>query len=199
MKVSRIVWVFVLMVTMAACASHKEFHRTHAVEADTLAAQATIDTHIDSKLTRIDSILNTLIQHLVSESKSSEQSNETVTETITTSIDSLGRELRTEQRTINRTASREEQQRQEQWQEQMLSQVQTLQQQYDSLFRAFESKIETHWQQADSTSTKKDVGQTAGLSWWQRLKDNVLFSVIVIILLTGLWLTRSWWKNLLKL
>ena len=192
MKVLRIVWVFALMVAMVSCASHKEFHRSHAVDADTLAAQAKIDTHVDSKLTRIDSIFNTLIQHLVSESKSSEQSNEMVTETITTSTDSLGRESRTEQRTINRTASREEQQRQEQLQEQMLSQIQTLQQQYDSLFHVFESRIEKHWQQADSTSTKKNVEQTAVMSWWQRLN-------IIIALLVALWLTRSWWKNLLKL
>lgn len=199
MKVLRIVWMFVLMVTVASCASHKEFHRSHAVDADTLAAQAKIDTHVDSKLTRIDSIFNMLKQHLVSESKSSEQSNETVNETITTSTDSLGRESRTEQRTINRTVNREEQKRQEQWQEQMLSQIHTLQQQYDSLFHAFESRMESHWQQADSTSAKKDVEQTAVTSWWQRLKDKVLFSVVVIILLAALWLTRSWWKNLLKL
>lgn len=195
MKGLKIICVM-LLIMVASCASHNELHRSRSVEADTLAAQSKQDTQIGVGLTRIDSILNVFLEHSATENTSSEQSQETISEIITTIIDSLGRENRTEQRTINRSMSRDEQLRQELWQQQMFSQIQALRFHYDSLLCAFESKMEAHSQQADSTSTKKDVGQTAGPSWWQRLKDKIFFTIVVIVLIAAIWLTRNWWKNL---
>ena len=160
-----------------------------------MARQAQTDTRITAVAERLDSLFTFFIQRGHEHSSSSEDSRETITETITTSIDSLGRQLRTEQRTTDRTLSRQEQRDREQWQQQMQAAYQRQLASYDSLLRAAESRLQTHWEQRDSTNEQHISTPAASQPWYRRLWSNLQWIFAGIILGVAIYTTRRWWKR----
>jgi len=193
------VWTFIAyaVISLCSCATKKELyeHHSHHIEADTLARQAQADTRVTAVSERLDSLFTLFMQREHEHSSSSEDSRETITETITTSIDSLGRQLRTEQRTTDRTLSRQEQHDREQWQQQMQTAYQRQLAAYDSLLRAAESRLQTHWEQRDSTNEQHISAPAATLPWYRRLWDNLQWLIAGIILGVAIYTTRRWWKR----
>jgi hypothetical protein len=195
------VWTFIVLaaISLCSCATKKELyeHHSHHIEADTLAQQAQTDTRITTVAERLDSLFALFMQREYERSTTNEDSRETITETITTSIDSLGRQLRTEQRTIDRTLSRQEQHDREQWQQQMQAAYQRQLASYDSLLRAAESRLQTHWEQRDSTNEQHISAPAATQPWYRRLWNNLQWLIAGAILAAAIWITRRWWRHIL--
>ena len=193
------VWTFIVWaaISLCSCATKKEIyeHHSHHIEADTLARQSQTDTRITAVAERLDSLFTSFMQRERERSTTNEDSRETITETITTSIDSLGRQLRTEQRTTDRTLSRQEQRDREQWQQQMQAAYQRQLDAYDSLLRAAESRLQTHWEQRDSTNEQHISAPAATQPWYRRLWNNLQWIFAGAILGAAIWITRSWWLH----
>lgn len=189
-----IVWA---AISLCSCATKKELyeHHSHHIEADTLARQTQTDTRITAVAERLDSLFTLFMQREHEHASSSEDSRETITETITTSIDSLGRQLRTEQRTTDRTLSRQEQRDREQWQQQMQAAYQRQLAAYDSLLRAAESRLQTHWEQRDSTNEQHISVPAASQPWYRCLWSNLQWLIAGTILGVAIYTTRRWWKR----
>ena len=187
-----------LLIGICSCTTTREIHHHHYQQADTLATQTQADTHVGTSTASLDSLLKDIFTGQSASWFSHEDNTETITETITTAIDSLGRELRTEQRTTTRTLSREEQQQWEQYRQEWEQRTQRQMQQYDSLFHAFESQLQTHWE-STITDDEQTAKNTQPLSWWQRLKAKVGgITIAALLLAVGLYFTRQWWRKLLK-
>lgn len=193
------VWTFIVwaVISLCSCATKKELYEHHSnhIEADTLARQAQTDTRLTAISERLDSLFTSFMQREREHSTTNEDSRETITETITTSIDSLGRQLRTEQRTTDRTLSRQEQRDREQWQQQMQAAYQRQLASYDSLLRAAESRLQTHWEQRDSTNEQHISAPAASQPWYRRLWNNLQWLIAGIILGIAIYTTSRWWHH----
>lgn len=190
-------FIVLAAISLCSCATKKEIyeHHSHHIEADTLARKAQTDTRVTALAERLDSLFTLFMQREHERSTTNEDSRETITETITTSIDSLGRQLRTEQRTTDRTLSRQEQRDREQWQQQMQTAYQRQLAAYDSLLRAAESRLQTHWEQCDSTNEQHISAPAATQPWYRRLWSNLQWLIAGIILGIAIYATRRWWLH----
>lgn len=185
------------LLLMCSCTTTREVHHHHYVQADTLAAQAQADAHMASSTAWVDSLFRSILTQQSASWFSHEDNREVTTETITTTIDSLGREMRTEQRTTERNLSRQQEQRQEQWQHDVESRLQAALAARDSAWQQRLQVLQAHYEQSDSSSVQRDSAPAAA-SLWQRTKSWAEGAVIGAVLALGLWLTRKWWKKLLK-
>jgi len=194
-------FIVLAAISLCSCATKKEIyeHRSHHIEADTLARQAQADTRLTAISERLDSLFALFMQREHERSTTNEDSRETITETITTSIDSLGRQLRTEQRTTDRTLSRQEQRDREHWQQQMQASYQRQLASYDSLLRVAEKRLQTHWEQRDSTNEQRISAPAATQPWYRRLWSNLQWLIAGIILGVALLITRRWWRHILQI
>lgn len=192
-------FIVLAAISLCSCATKKEIyeHHSHHIEADTLARQAQADTHVTALAERLDSLFTLFMQREHERSTTNEDSRETITETITTSIDSLGRQLRTEQRTTDRTLSRQEQRDREQWQQQIQATYQRQLAAYDSLLRAAESRLQTHWELRDSTNEQHISTPANSQPWYLRLLSNLQWLIAGIILGVAIYTTRRWWLHIL--
>ena len=187
-----------LLFCTCSCTTTREIHHHHYAQADTFAAQSQADTHASNSTALLDSLMTALFTSQSASWSSHEDNTETITETITIAIDSLGRELRTEQRTTTRSASREQQQQWEQYRQEWEQHTQRQLQQYDSLYRVFESRLQTHYESA-TANDEQTVKNAQSPSWWQRLEAKVGgIAIFALLLAVGLFFTRQWWRNLLK-
>lgn len=194
-------FIVLAAISLCSCVTKKEIyeHHSHHIEADTLAQQAQTDAHLTAISERLDSLFTSFMQREYERSTTNEDSRETITETITTSIDSLGRQLRTEQRTTDRTLSRQEQRDREQWQQQMQAAYQRQLAAYDSLLQAAESRLQTHWEQRDSTNEQHISTPAATQPWYRRLWDSLQWFIAGTILGVALLITRRWWLHKLQI
>lgn len=184
-----LIGVTLMVLSLVACASTKEFHQQHqhTVEIDTLAHQAETDSARHEHRQDIDSIVTASVWAAMQEFVKSEQEREKITETITTFIDSLGREVRQEQRTTERELSRQEQQRREEQLEQTISSLHQRLEVMDAEWSERLQRLEATVRDATVTHTDA-VKQTQAqpLSWWQRAwtwLKGILVGIVVGIVI----------------
>ena len=177
-----------------------ENHHHHYVQADTLAIQAQVDKQLTSWHAQMDSSWRQSWQEYSASMTSNEDQKEKVTETITTWTDSLGREMRQEQRTTERSLSRMQQQTEQRLSREFEARLSTALDSVNDIWQQRFDAIQTHFEQADSSSVKETPATKTELPWykrwWQTLKDYLLIAGIVALLI----ITRSiWWPWCKKL
>ena len=188
-----LIGVTLMVLSLVACASTKEFHQqhTHTVDIDTLAAEAKTDSHTQQQVESIDSIVTASVWAAMQEFVKTEQEREKITETITTFIDSLGREVRQEQRTTDRSVSRQEQQHREEQLEQTISSLHQRLEVMDSEWHERLQRIEATVRDATVTHTDAVKQSAQPLSWWAKAwtwLKGILVGIVIGILI-------ACWRN----
>jgi len=187
---------------LTGCTTPKivENHHHHYVQADTLAIQAQVDKQLTSWHAQMDSSWRQRMEEYSASMTSNEDQKEKVTETIITWTDSLGREMRQEQRTTERSLSRMQQQTEQRLSREFEARLSTALDSVNDIWQQRFDAIQTHFEQADSSSVKETPATKTELPWykrwWQTLKDYLLIAGIVALLI----ITRSiWWPWCKKL
>lgn len=195
-----IIMAIAVGILFASCAAPKAIDRTehHHSDIDTLSIQAAVDAHMTSWHERIDSLFR---ERVVSSSAAlyhSADQKELITETVTTTTDSLGRAVRQEQRTISRDLHQEQQQIALRIEREMESRLQTALDRQDSIWQKRLDAAMIHREQTDSThNTVTPVAQDSR-PWYRRWADHLQWLVIGIVLAAAIWVTRRWWRKLIK-
>lgn len=194
----------VVLFMFAGCTTPKivEQHHHHYVQADTLAVQAMVDKQLTSWHEQMDSSWRQSWQEYSASLFSNEDQKEKVTETITTWTDSLGREMRQEQRTTERSLSRMQQQTEQRLTSEFEQRMSVVVDSLNDIWQQRFNALQTHFEQADSSSVKETPATKTELPWykrwWQSLKDRLLaIAIIALLLMTrNIWL--PWCINLFR-
>lgn len=187
-------------IMLGSCAAPKAIDRTeyHHSDIDTLSIQAVVDAHMTSWHERMDSLFRERVSQFSSEQHSSTDQKELITETVTTTTDSLGRAVRQEQRTISRDLHQEQQQLALRIEREMETRLQTALDRQDSIWQQRLNAAMIHREQTDSThNTVTPVAQD-NRPWYRRWADHLQWLAIGIVLAAALWITRRWWRKLIK-
>ena len=177
-----------------------ENHHHHYEQADTLAIQAQIDRTVNSWHAQMDSSWRQSWQEYSASLFSNEDQKEHITETITTYIDSLGREVRQEQRTTERSLSRIQQQTEQRLSREFEQRMSVITDSLNDIWQQRFEQYQTHWEQTDSTHVKETPATKTELPWykrwWQTLKDYLLMTGIILLIIAT---RRIWWQWCKKL
>lgn len=187
-------------ILLGSCAAPKAIDRTehHHAAIDTLSIQAAVDAHMTSWHERMDSLFRERVSQFSSEQHSSTDQKELITETVTTTTDSLGRAVRQEQRTISRDLHQEQQQIARRIEREMESRLQTALARQDSIWQHRLDIALSHREQTDSTHNTVTPVPQDNRPWYRRWADHLQWLAIGIVLAAALWITRRWWRRLLK-
>ena len=187
---------------LTGCSSPKvvESHHHHTMQADTLAVQAMVDKQLNSWHEQMDSSWRQSWQEYSASMFSNEDQKEKVTETITTFVDSLGREVRQEQRTTERSLSRLQQQTEQRLSREFEQRMSVVVDSLNDIWQQRFERYQTHWEQTDSTHVKETPATKTELPWykrwWQTLKDYLLMTGIILLIIAT---RRIWWPWCKKL
>ena len=189
-----------LCILLGSCAAPKAVERTehHRAEADTMAIQAAVDAHMTSWHECMDSLFR---ERTVSSSVAlyhSADQKELITETVTTTTDSLGRAVRQEQRTISRDLHQEQQQIALRLEREMESRLQTALALQDSIWQQRLDAALIHREQTDSTHHTVTPVPQDNRPWYRRWADHLQWLAIGIVFAVAIWITRRWWRRLIK-
>lgn len=190
----------IVCALLGSCAAPKAIDRAeyHHSAIDTLSIQAAVDAHMTSWHERMDSLFRERTSQFSSEQQSSTDQKELITETVTTTTDSLGRSIRQEQRIISRDLHQEQQQIALRIEREMETRLQTTLAIHDSIWQQRLDAAMSHREQTDSAHyTATPVAQD-NRPWYRRWADHLQWLTIGIILAAGLWVTRRWWRKLIK-
>jgi len=195
-----IVLAIAVGILLGSCAAPKAIDRTehHHAAIDTLSIQAAVDAHMSSWHERIDSIFRERTVSSSEEQHSSTDQKELITETVTTTTDSLGRSIRQEQRTISRDLHQEQQQLTLRLEREMESRLQTALDRQDSIWQQRLDAALSHREQTDSTHNTITPVPQDNRPWYRRWADHLQWLAIGIVLAAALWITRRWWRRLIK-
>lgn len=187
-------------ILLGSCAAPKAIDRTehHHAAIDTLSIQAAVDAHMTSWHERMDSLFRERVSQFSSEQHSSTDQKELITETVTTTTDSLGRAVRQEQRTISRDLHQEQQQIARRIEREMESRLQTALARQDSIWQHRLDIALSHREQTDSTHNTVTPVPQDNRPWYRRWADHLQWFAVGIVLAAALWITRRWWRRLLK-
>lgn len=192
--------ILTLCLWIISCAAPKAVERTvhHRAEADTMAIQAVVDARMQSVTTLFDSLFRERVSQSSAEQHSSTDQKELITETVTTTTDSLGRSIRQEQRTISRDLHQEQQQIARRIEREMESRMQTALDRQDSIWQQRLNAAMSHREQTDSTHNTVTPVPQDNRPWYRRWADHLQWLAIGIVFAVALWITRRWWRRLLK-
>lgn len=188
--------VVALIAFLASCAPTEKVvyeHIHHYQQADSMATEATHDTHVSNTTALMDSIARHVFNEYRASWFSHEDEKEVTTETITTTVDSLGRQIRTEQRTTERNLSRMQQQTEQRLTQEFEQRLQTAIEHHDSLWQQRLTQVQAHWEQQldrENTTATKTEHQPWYTRWWQTLKGYLLCAAVVLLLIAT---RRIWW------
>lgn len=195
---------FVLAIILCAlpgsCAAPKAIDRAehHHSAIDTLSIQAAVDAHMTSWHERMDSLFCERISQSSSEQYSSTVQKELITETVTTTTDSLGRAVRQEQRTISRDLHQEQQQIARRIEREIETRLQTALALQDSIWQQRLDIAMSHREQTDSTHNTVTPVPQDNRPWYRRWADRLQWLAIGVVFAAALWVTRRWWRKLIK-
>jgi hypothetical protein len=189
-----------LCILLGSCAAPKVIDRAehHHSAIDTLSIQAAVDAHMTSWHERMDSLFRERVSQFSSEQHSSTDQKELITETVTTTTDSLGRAVRQEQRTISRDLHQEQQQIALRMEREMENRLQTALARHDSIWQQRLDAALSHREQTDSTHNTVTPAAQDNRPWYRRWADRLQWLAVGIILAAALWITRRWWRRLIK-
>ena len=191
--------IAIAILLLVSCTTTKvvEQHHHHTYQADTLAMQAAIDSHLSSWHEQMDSVVHHVFQQYSASWFSHDEEKEVTTETVTSWVDSLGRQMRQEQRTTERTLSREQQQREERLTQEFESRLQTALARQDSAWQAKFNEFLSHHEQTDSSSVHRDFVTADNRPWYKRWWDKLRFMIfgVGIGLAACLFFIRKIWKK----
>ncbi len=192
--------ILALCLWIISCAAPKAVERTvrHSAEADTMAIQAAVDARMQSLTARMDSLFRERTVSSSAEQHSSTDQKELINETVTTTTDSLGRSIRQEQRTISRDLHQEQQQIARRIEREMESRLQTALDRQDSIWQQRLDIALSHREQTDSTRHTVTPVPQDSRPWYRRWADHLQWFAIGIVLAAALWITRRWWRRLIK-
>jgi len=177
-----------------------ENHHHYYEQADTLAIKAQVDKRLNSWHEQMDSSWRQSWQEYSASMFSNEDQKEKVTETITTFVDSLGREVRQEQRTTERSLSRLQQQTEQRLSREFEQRMSVVVDSLNDIWQQRFERYQTHWEQTDSTHVKETPATKTELPWykrwWQTLKDYLLMTGIILLIIAT---RRIWWPWCKKL
>jgi hypothetical protein len=187
-------------ILLGSCAAPKAIDRAehHHAAVDTLSIQAAVDAHMTSWHERMDSLFRERTSQFSSERHSSTDQKELITETVTTTTDSLGRSIRQEQRTISRDLHQEQQQIALRLEREMESRLQTALDRQDSIWQQRLDAALSHREQTDSTHNTVTPVPQDNRPWYRRWADHLQWLAVGIIFAAALWITRRWWRRLIK-
>ena len=194
-----VIIVAICSLIFAGCTAPRtvEEHHHHYYEADTAAVHALVDRQLTSWHQQMDSSWQHRIEEYTASWSSSESQKEVITELITVSTDSVGRTIRQEQRTISRDITRELQQQEQRITQEMQAQLRLVVDSVNDVWQQRYDSLASHVSQLDSTMIKKTpVGDTR--PWYQRWRDYIEETIIILLILTILWFSSELWLPLLK-
>lgn len=194
------VLAIILCAMLGSCTTPKVIDRTehHHSAIDTLSIQAAVDARMTSWHERMDSFFRERVSQSSSEQHSSTDQKELITETVTTTTDSLGRSIRQEQRTISRDFHQEQQQLVLRLEREMESRLQTALALQDSIWQQRLDAAMSHREQTDSARHTATPVPQDNRPWYRRWADHLQWLAIGIVLAAALWITRRWWRKLIK-
>ena len=189
-----------LLMVLVSCAAPKAIDRAehHHSAIDTLSIQAAVDARMTSWHKRMDSLFRERVSQSSSEQHSSTDQKELITETVTTTTDSLGRAVRQEQRTISRDLHQEQQQIALRIEREMEIRLQTALDRQDSIWQQRLDAAMSHREQTDSTHNTVTPVPQDNRPWYRRWADNLQWLAVGVVLAVALWITRRWWRRLIK-
>lgn len=192
--------ILALCLWIISCAAPKAIDRAehHHAAIDTLSLQAAVDAHMTSWHQRMDSLFRERVSQSSSEQHSSTDQKELITETVTTTTDSLGRAVRQEQRTISRDLHLEQQLYEQRLEREMESRLQTALDRQDSIWQQRLDAALSHREQTDSARNTVTPVPQDNRPWYRRWADHLQWLAIGIVLAAALWITRCWWRRLIK-
>lgn len=187
-------------IMLGSCAAPKTIDRAehHHAAIDTLSIQAAVDAHMTSWHERMDSLFRERVSQSSSEQHSSTDQKELITETVTTTTDSLGRAVRQEQRTISRDLHQEQQLYEQRLEREMENRLQTALALQDSIWQQRLDAALSHREQTDSSRHVVTPVPQDNRPWYRRWADRLQWLAIGIVLAAALWITRRWWRKLIK-
>jgi len=190
----------IICALLGSCAAPKAIDRAeyHHTAIDTAALHSAVDARIRSVTARMDSLFRERTSQFSSEQHSSTDQKELITETVTTTTDSLGRSIRQEQRTISRDLHQEQQQLTLRIEREMETRLQTTLAIHDSIWQQRLDAAMSHREQTDSAHYTATPVPQDNRPWYRRWADHLQWLIIGIILAVGLWITRRWWRKLIK-
>ena len=195
------VLLFMAFVSLfISCASPKAIDRTehHHSAIDTAVIHSAVDARMQSVTVRLDSLFRERVSQSSSEQHSSTDQKELITETVTTTTDSLGRAVRQEQRTISRDLHQEQQQIARRIEREMESRLQIALDRQDSIWQQRLDIALSHREQTDSTHNTVTPVPQDNRPWYRRWADHLQWLIIGVVLAVALWITRRWWRRLIK-
>jgi apolipoprotein N-acyltransferase len=189
-----------LCILLGSCAAPKAIDSAehHHAAIDTLSIQAAVDARMTSWHERMDSLFRERVSQFSAEQHSSTDQKELITETVTTTTDSLGRAVRQEQRTISRDLHQEQQQIARRIEREMESRLQTALALQDSIWQQRLNAAMSHREQTDSTHNTVTPVPQDNRPWYRRWADHLQWLAIGIVLAAAAWITRRWWRRLIK-
>lgn len=195
-----IVLAIAVGILLGSCAAPKAIDRAehHHVAIDTLSLQAAVDARMQSVTTLFDSLFRERVSQSSAEQHSSTDQKELITETVTTTTDSLGRSVRQEQRTISRDLHQEQQQIARRIEREMESRLQTALDRQDSIWQHRLDIALSHREQTDSARHTATPVPQDNRPWYRRWADHLQWLIIGVVFAAALWITRRWWRRLIK-
>ena len=192
--------VLSLTAILSGCTTHKfvaHQHHQH-YEADSIAIQAAIDSHLTVWQTQMDSIMNQRFTQYNAEWFSHSNEKEITTETVTVTLDSIGREVRTEQRRIERTLSQQQQQHEQRIISEYESRIRVAVDSLESIWQSRYDSLNTHIDKNDSVSNVVKPAEHT-ITSWQKFRIHLANAMLFFIAIAALvWIIkkRSWWIKL---
>lgn len=184
--IMRLLMMVVAMILMAGCASSRHVaNGSHREARDSVSSIQQDSSHVKAASKDSSAMVAQVEQTVSAGMTESGECLETTTEHITETADAQGNKTTTTDRTTQRKTST---QKQANYDARLNSQEQRmakLEQTVDSLVLSNKSDVGTHWAANDSLATDDSKSEPQAVSkakgWWQRLKDDVLGIVFVVI------------------